>query len=181
MAIAGGAMLTLLVLLTCASILGRELNDLFRADLLADTALATWLIDGVGLGAIDGDFELLEAGMAFTIFAFLPLAQFSQGHANVDIFAERLPDGFNRWFAVVIEMVFAAVLVLIAVQLWGGMMSKLNSGQVTLRLQFPVWWGYALAVVPAILAAIVSVYTVWARIAEARTGRTILQDGGAGH
>lgn len=181
MALAGGAMLLLLVGLTCASIAGRELNELFQSDLLGGTAFARWLVDEVGLGAINGDFELLEAGMAFTIFAFLPLTQITLGHANVDLFADLLPARVNRWLLFVIEILFAAVLILIAVQLWGGMESKLSSGQTTLRLQFPVWWGYALAVVPAILSAIVACYCVWARLVEARTGVPVLQDGGAEH
>ena len=156
MALAGGAMLTALVLLTCASILGREVNEVLQWDALRDTGPARWLLHEVGIGAINGDFELLESGMAFAIFAFLPLAQITAGHAVVDVFADFLPRGVNRVLSVVIEAVFAAVLVLIAVQLWSGMVSKLDSGQTTLRLQFPVWWAYALAVVPAILAAVVA-------------------------
>jgi uncharacterized membrane protein YidH (DUF202 family) len=173
MAMAGGLMLSALVLLTCASILGRELNDLLQP--VRHVALAGWLLDGLGVGAIDGDFELLEAGMAFTVFAFLPLTQITLGHASVDVFAAMLPRAFNRWLLLAIEIAFALVLILIAVQLWSGMMSKMGSGQTTLRLQFPVWWGYALAVVPAILAAAVGVWCAAARGIEALTGRTILE------
>lgn len=181
MAVAGGAMLAALVLLTCASILGREANELLQSDLLGATAVARWLIGEVGVGAIDGDFELLEAGMAFTIFAFLPLTQITAGHAVVDLVADRLPDGPRRWLLALIEIVFAAVLVLIAVQLWSGMLSKLASGQTTLRLQFPVWWGYALAVVPGVLAAVVGVWCAVVRLHEARTGATLIEAGGAEH
>jgi hypothetical protein len=172
MAMAGGLMLSALVLLTCASILGRELNELLQP--FRDGALAGWLLDGVGVGAIDGDFELLEAGMAFTVFAFLPLTQITLGHASVDVFADMLPPGVNRWLSAAIEVVFALVLILVAVQLWSGMLSKAGSGQTTLRLQFPVWWSYALAAVPAVLSAVVAVWCAVARGIEAATGRTIL-------
>lgn len=181
MALAGGAMLLALVLLTCLSILGRELNEVLQSDLLGGTAAARWLVRDVGVGAIAGDFELLEAGMAFTIFAFLPLTQITAGHAVVDLFADRLPEGARRWLMALIEAVFAAVLILIAAQLWSGMVSKLASGQVTLRLQFPVWWAYALAVAPAILAAIVGVWCALMRIHEARTGANVLEAAGAEH
>ena len=180
MALAGGAMLTLLVLMTCASILGRELNELLRADAVSGWTVADWLIDAAGVGAIDGDFELLEAGMAFTVFAFLPWTQVTRGHASVDVLAARLPRAFSRWMAVLAEIAFAAVLILIAVQLWEGMASKRASGQVSLRLQFPVWWGYALAMVPAAAAALVGAYCAWARLVELRTGRTILAEGDEG-
>jgi TRAP-type C4-dicarboxylate transport system permease small subunit len=119
--------------------------------------------------------------MAFTIFAFLPLTQITAGHAVVDVFADRLPEGPRRWLMAGIEVVFAAVLILIAVQLWSGMVSKLGSGQVTLRLQFPVWWAYALAMVPAALAAVVGVWCALMRIREAWTGVAFLEGGGAEH
>ena len=171
MAWAGGLMLSALVLLTCLSILGRELNELLQGAALPG---ATFLLDTVGVGAIDGDFELLEAGMAFTVFAFLPLAQLTGAHATVDVFADRLPPRADRWARAVIEAVFAAVLILIAVQLWGGLESKLRSGQTTLRLQFPVWWSYALAMAPAALAAATAAYVAALRAAEAATGRRLL-------
>ncbi|KIT14988.1 TRAP transporter small permease [Jannaschia aquimarina] len=181
MALAGGAMLLLLILMTCVSILGRELNEILQADGLRSSAIGRWLLDELGVGAIDGDFELLEAGMAFTIFAFLPLTQITLGHASVDVFADRLPPAWNRWFAVVIEVVFAAVLILIAWQLFLGMLSKLNSGQTTMRLEFPVWWSYLLAVPPAFQAATTAIWCAWARLVEARTGRIILTEAEGGH
>ena len=115
--------------------------------------------------------------MAFAIFAFLPWTQATAGHAAVDVLADRLPDRANRWIAAATEVVFAAILVLIAVQLWGGMESKWRSGQTTLRLQFPVWWSYALAAVPAVLAAAVATWCAVLRLHEARTGRAVLRPG----
>lgn len=180
MAWLGGAMLTALVLLTCASILGRELNELLQP--VRDTALGGWLLDEFGLSAINGDFELLEAGMAFAIFAFLPLTQLTAGHASVDLFANLLPRGVDRLLRVVIEIVFAAVLVLIAVQLWDGMSSKMRSGETTLRLQFPVWWSYALAMSACAIAAAVGVYAAGVRVVEYATGRVIMPtEGEADH
>lgn len=179
MALAGGAMLLGLVLLTCASILGRELNEALQG--LRGAAPADWLLDGVGIGSIAGDFELLEAGMAFTIFAFLPWTQITVGHAAVDVFADALPAAVNRWIAAATEVAFAAVLVLIAVQLWAGMETKAASGQTTIRLQFPVWWAYALAVAPALLAAAVGLWCAVLRVSEAVTGHVRLHGEGAEH
>ena len=182
MALAGGAMLGALILLTCASIAGREVNELLQSDLVGGAGWARWLLDTFGIGAIDGDFELLEAGMAFAIFAFLPWTQITVGHAAVDVFADALPARVNRVIAALTEAVFAGVLILIAVQLWGGMETKLNAGQTTIRLQFPVWWSYALAMVPAALAAIVGVWCAGLRIAALFAGRDgPLAGGGAEH
>ena len=92
MAILGGIVLTLLVVLTCVSVLGRGLNTLGHCGLLegARRRSRAWLI-GTGVGPVAGDFELVEAGIAFAIFAFLPGRQLHGGHATVDVFTDRLP------------------------------------------------------------------------------------------
>ena len=171
----GGLMLAALVVMTCLSVLGRwangHLHDMVAAGLMP--GLAQWLLD-LGIGVIRGDFELVEAGIAFSIFAFLPYCQMTGGHAAVDIFTARLPARADRMLRAVTEAVFAAVLVLIAVQLGAGMVSKLQTGQTTFLLQFPLWWAYALSLSAASVAAMVAVYMACARMAEAWTGRALL-------
>lgn len=177
-ALAGGLVLSFLILMTCASIAGRLINSILHSDAvqaiapgLAATLLAT------GVGPINGDFELVEAGMAFAIFAFLPLCQLHAGHAKVDIFTQTLSDQVNRLLRAGIEVVFAGVMVLIAVQLYGGMMSKMRSGQTSFLIEFPVWWGYAASLSAATVAALVAVYVAGMRVAEAVQGRTLLTGG----
>lgn len=178
MAILGGFVLGLLILLTCASIVGREFNAFLNGDLmqgvapaLADAILAT------GIGPINGDFELVEAGIAFSIFAFIPLTQVTAGHATVDIFTAHFPEAVNRWLRAVIEIAFAAVLVLIAVQLFQGMLSKKQYGETSFLLQFPVWWAFAASFFGAAVAAICGVYMAVVRAAEAVAGRVIVPEG----
>lgn len=178
MAVAGGLVLTVLILLTCASILGRELNAVLNGDAvqaampsLAEAVLAT------GIGPINGDFELVEAGIAFAIFAFIPLTQITAGHATVDIFTARLPDGANRWLRALVDILFAGILVLIAVQLFHGMESKRQYGETTFLLQFPIWWAYAASLFGAVMAALCGVYVALVRVIEAARGRAILPDG----
>lgn len=175
MAYLGGVMLTFLIILTTISIVGRSLNGVLHADAVVSLMpdLARWLID-IGVGPINGDFELIEAGVAFSIFAFLPLCQITGGHASVDIFTSRLSSRANRFLQMLIDVLFAAVLVLIAVQLFSGMQSKLRSGQTSLLLEFPVWWGYAICMFGAVTSAFVSVYIAVLRIASAATGQDYL-------
>ena len=171
----GGGVLAVLIVLTCLSVLGRSLNGILHSDWVEAMApsLANWLL-GLGIGPINGDFELVEAGMAFAIFAFLPICQLHGAHAKVDIFTSALPARFNRWLIAVIDLVFALVLLLIAVQLFQGMESKRSSGQTTFLLEFPIWWAYGLSLLGAIVAAGVAVYVALMRIAEIATGRAIL-------
>ncbi len=182
-AILGGLVLSALIVLTCLSIVGRLVNSLLHGSFAQALApdLASMLLEW-GVGPINGDFELVEAGMAFTIFAFLPLCQLNGAHASVDIFTARLPLRVNSVLRMVIEIIFAAVLILIAVQLFAGMDSKRGSGQTTFLLQYPLWWGYALSIPGAFAAALVSVHVAVSRLIEVITGRQILSgEQEAGH
>lgn len=182
MAILGGIVLTALIILVCVSVLGRTLNGfLHSAPVVAVLGdFAKTLLDA-GVGPILGDFELVEAGVAFAIFAFIPFCQITGGHATVDIFTSMLPLKANRLLQMVIDIVFAGVLILIALQLYEGMLSKMQYRETTFLLQFPVWWSYAASLVAAVVSAIVSVYIAIIRMGEFFGNRTILSIGGADH
>ena len=177
MAILGGLVLSFLIVLTCVSIAGRLLNGFFHGDVMTSIApgFSQWAID-IGIGPITGDFELVEAGVAFAIFAFIPLCQITAGHASVDIFANMMGERVNRFLRMVIEVVFAAVLILIAWRLYDGMLSKMSYGETSFLLQFPVWWAYAASLVGAVVSAIVGVYVACIRVAEFLTGRMMLSE-----
>jgi len=192
MAIIGGFVLSSLVAMVVLSIIGRELNSLLHNDFFQNYAkgFADWLLGvqlpglwgSIKLGPVNGDYELVEAGIAFAIFSFLPLAQITGAHASVDIFTSWLPDRADRVLTTVIDIVFAVVLVIIALQLWEGTQDKFNRGQTTFLLQVPIWWGYAASLIGAALAAVVSIYLALARIAELLLGRRIAPTGeGAEH
>lgn len=174
-AILGGVVLAFLILMTCLSIVGRSVNTLLHSDLVQSVApgLASLILSS-GIGPINGDFELVEAGMAFAIFAFLPLCQINGAHASVDIFTSKLSMKANRGLRMVIEIVFSSILVLIAWQLYEGMLSKQNSGQTTFLLEFPIWWAYAVSLVAAVVASVVSVYVAAMRAIESITGNRVL-------
>lgn len=178
MAVAGGLVLSALIVLTCLSIAGRLLNGAFHSNLMRDIApgLSRWMIEH-GIGPINGDFELVEAGVAFAIFAFLPLCQITAGHASVDVLTNLFSARVNRVLRMLTEMLFAAVLVLIAWKLFDGMMSKKEHGETSFLLQFPLWWAYAASLVGAVAAAVVGVYMAGVRISECLTGRIQIWDG----
>ena len=178
MAAAGGFVLTLLIFLTCLSISGRLLNGFFHGDMMNNLApgFAEWMI-AIGVGPINGDFELVEAGVAFAIFSFLPLCQITSGHASVDILLDTFPKRLNSFLRMVTEIVFAAVLVLIAWRLEAGLASKLSNGETSFLLQFPIWWAYAASFVAAVVAAIVGLYMGAVRTIEFLTGRVLIGDG----
>lgn len=179
MAYLGGIVLSALILLICVSIAGRTINALAHSDFANGLApgFAEWLLS-TGVGPINGDFELVEAGIAFAIFSFLPLAQFTGAHAAVDIFTNFLSVRVNRVLRAGIEVLFAVFLVIIAYQLFLGTETKLRTGTTTFLLQFPLWWSYAFSLVPAATAAVVAVFMAYIRIVESLTGTVLVVDEG---
>lgn len=178
-ALLGGAALASMILIVCLSIIGRTGASIMHSDLLQTYAsgFATWSLEA-GLGPVNGDYEIVEALMAFAIFAFIPLTQVTSGHATVDIVTNAFPAVVQRWLGAVIEVVFAIMLVVIAYKLYDGTLSKQRSGTTTFLLQFPLWWSYAGALVGAAIAAIVGVYMGLVRIVEAITNTVIVEAGG---
>ncbi|WP_242649740.1 TRAP transporter small permease [Yoonia litorea] len=165
MALLGGIVLCALVLMVCVSVAGRELADASHGGWLG--GVGDWLL-GLGVGPILGDFELVEAGMAFTIFAFLPLTQLSGAHAKVDVFTSGMRPGLNRALGTFWSLVMAVIIVLITWRLYAGLQDKLRYGETTYLIQFPIWWAYAASLFAAIVAAVVSLYCAAMRLTGQR-------------
>ncbi|MBF9035712.1 TRAP transporter small permease subunit [Rhodobacterales bacterium HKCCE2091] len=175
MALLGGALLTAAILVTVVSIVGRALDSLFHADWLEAVApgFADWLI-ALGIGPINGDFELVKYAMAFAIFSFIPLCQITGGHASVDVFTSMMSVRANRVLRLFADVLFAIALVVIATQLYGGFEAKLRSGQTSFLLEMPDWWGYVICIPGAVLSAVIGIYLAAERFRELFTGRDIL-------
>ncbi|WP_299963186.1 TRAP transporter small permease [uncultured Roseobacter sp.] len=141
-AVIGGLVLLALVLLTTVSTLGREL----------------------GPGEINGNYEILEAGVAFAIFSFFPVCQLYGAHATVDIFTSALPPRFNRAIVAFWEVVLTAALILISWRLYEGMQRYIGNGETTFFLQFPVWWSYAASFAASVVTCVVGLYCAAVRV-----------------
>jgi TRAP-type C4-dicarboxylate transport system permease small subunit len=127
-ALAGGALLLLLVLLTCASVIGRALFGM----------------------PVPGDFELVERGTAVAVFFCFPWCQWKGGHVAVDILAARL----GRRVADALSRIGAAGFALLAIFLmWrlaaGGMQTLAYNDQ-SMVLGVPDWILYV-AIWPILL------------------------------
>ncbi len=157
MALAGGVLLVALAVMSAASITGRAFTRM-------------------GLGPVPGDFELVEAGCAVAVFAFLPWCQFRQGHVTVDMFAPYLPARLWAYLAVAGNIAMSIIAVILTWQLWLGFRDKLAYGETSMILQMPIWWGYAAGVVGAVVFTITCFYTVWRSLNEAIAGKVTVSE-----
>lgn len=174
MALFGGFILICVIIMTCLSVTGRELNAFGHSAFLKDYLSP---IAGLfqSLGPIVGDFELVEAGVALAVTSFLPWCQLNRAHAVVELFTSALPDIANQLLTFIWEILFAIILAVIAWRLIIGTSDKLRFNETTFMLQFPVWWGYAACSVAAVIAFLVAVYSVWQQAGELRSSRSAKQ------
>lgn len=182
MALIGGVVLVALIVLTCVSIAGRSVSTMGYSHFARESL--QWFTDFVqssGIGPVPGDFELLEAGVAFAVFAFLPWCQVTRGHAVVDLFAAFLPQRFNRGIDLLTETLMAIVVSVIAWRHLVATGEKMRYGETTFILQFPVWWSWALSGLAAVVAAIVAIWMVSVRMRELRGGVVHHGSGGVVH
>lgn len=173
MAVLGGVVLLAVVVMTCFSIIGREMHEFAKSDYL--TAIAPAAADWIG--AVPGDYELASAGVGFAIFAFLPACQLYRGHATVELFTSALPRGGQRAIAAFWEVVLTAAILLITWRLGVGLSDKISNGETTFFLRFPIWWSYAASFSAAVAASLVALYCAVERVTEAVTGRDAPSEG----
>ncbi|WP_422371677.1 TRAP transporter small permease [Hoeflea sp.] len=152
LAILGGLALIAVMLSTVASVTGRALIPL-------------------GLSPIRGDFELVELGTGFAVFAFLPWVQINRQHASVEILTMHLSARNNRLIDLVADILMAMIAVLLAWKHWQGTLDKLAYGETTFIIQYPVWWAYASGLVGAIGFVIISLWCVFLSLRALLSGR----------
>lgn len=155
----GGVMLAAVAVMTVVSIIGRALT-------------------GFGFGPIKGDFEMVEAGVAIAVFAFLPWCQLKRGHVTVDVFIARLPLRLQAALGFVGDTLLTLAGFVILWRLWLGFGEKFPYGpeslrsvlgmgskpffpQTTYELELEIWIPYGLSLVGALVFFLVGLYTMW--------------------
>lgn len=138
MALAGGAMLSALTLMSVASIGGRMIER-----------------------PIQGDFELVQLGCAVAIAFFLPYCQLSRGNIIVDFFTVRAARRTRRLLDALGAVLLAAVVALVAWRTGAGAAAIKASGEVSMIMGVPVWYAYALMTPAFALTALAGLYTAW--------------------
>lgn len=142
-ALIGGAVLVALIAMTCTSIAGRAAGPL------------------AGTGPVPGDFELIELGTAFVVFAFLPLAHLRGAHAVVDLATAHLPDRFRMGLTAFWDAALTLALALILWRLVLGTEERLSYHDQSYLLRIPLWWAYAACIPPAAIAVVTGTFVTW--------------------
>ena len=135
-AILAGLLMTVITLMTCVSLIGRN------------TTGAT----------LAGDFELTGVAAGAAIALFMPWCQLRRGNIIVDFFtakaSERTNAALDRLGALLLGLVFA----LLAWRTTLGGLNAYSSQSGTMMLGFPDWVVYAAMVPPFILTTVIALY-----------------------
>jgi TRAP-type C4-dicarboxylate transport system permease small subunit len=137
-ALIGGAVLSALVLMSVASIVGRMTGR-----------------------PIQGDFELVQFGCAVAIAFFLPYCQFSQGNIIVDFFTLRASQRTRSALDALGAMLLAAVMALVAWRTGAGAVEMKAGGETSMLMGVPLWYAYALMTPAFALTALAGLHTAW--------------------
>lgn len=120
-ALCAGALVALMVVISCGSIIGRET---------------------VGR-TLTGDFELVGLATGAAVGLFMPLCQFHRGNIVVDVFTAKAPPAFNEALERIGAMLLALCCALLSWRAALGGWSSFQSGSTTMLLAVPEWYAYA--------------------------------------
>ncbi len=125
------------------------------AGLVTTSVLMRWL----GGEGVNGDFELVQTGLALAVFAFLPLCQAHRGNVMVDTFTLRLPLRLQAAIDALWDVLYAAFAAFIAWRLAIGAMEARSSGTTSMVLSLPIHYAIGACAAMAAFLAIICVLT----------------------
>ncbi|MEY2685635.1 MAG: hypothetical protein RJA09_2780 [Pseudomonadota bacterium] len=126
-AVLAGVLMTLITLVTCASLIGRNT---------------------IGVTLL-GDYELTAVTAGAAVALFLPWCQVRRGNIIVDFFTARAPAKVNAGLDRLAALLLAAVMFMLAWRTTVGGLNAHASQTTTMMLGFPEWVVYAV-MVPAL-------------------------------
>ena len=138
LALAGGAILAALTLMSVVSIGGR-----------------------IAGRPIQGDFELVQIGCAVAIALFLPYGQFRRVNIIVDFFTARASTRTQRTLDSIGSLLLATVMGLVAWRTGAGAIAMQAGGETSMIMSVPLWYGYAVMAPAFGLASAAGLYTAW--------------------
>lgn len=136
LAVVGGLLLTLLMVVVVVSVAGRMLLQF-------------------GLGPVPGDYELVEMGTAVVVFFFLPWCYLRNGHAMVDLFYMYFPRPLQRGVTVLSDVLMLLTWIVLTWRLGIAAGEKYAEHETTFILQWPLWIGYAVGFFGAVTGCFV--------------------------
>jgi TRAP-type C4-dicarboxylate transport system permease small subunit len=133
-AVLGGVLLTVITLITCISLIGRNTIGLTLA----------------------GDFELTGVVAGAAIALFMPWCQARRGNIIVDFFTSKMSHRTNRQLDRMGAFILGLVMILMAWRTSIGGLNAFSNGSGSQILGFPDWIVFSFIVPPLLLTAVIA-------------------------
>ena len=138
-AVLAGVLLTVITLMTCVSLIGRNTTG--------------W--------TLVGDFELSGSAAGAAIALFMPWCQVRRGNIMVDFFTARASAATRAQLDRFGALLLALVMALMTWRTGVGGLNAWNSQSGSMMLGFPEWIVYACMVPPLLLTALIAALQAW--------------------
>jgi TRAP-type C4-dicarboxylate transport system permease small subunit len=133
-AVLAGLILTIITLMTCASLIGRNTIG--------------W--------TVQGDFELTGVAAGAAVALFMPLCQFKRGNIIVDFFTSKASDATNDKLDRFGALLVALMMALLAWRSVVGGLNAFSTQSTTMMMGFPEWIVYIFIVPALALTAVIA-------------------------
>jgi TRAP-type C4-dicarboxylate transport system permease small subunit len=131
---------------------------------LAGLVTASVVMRWAGGEGVNGDFELVQMGLALAVFAFLPLCQAHRGNVMVDTFTTRLPARVQAAIDALWDLAYAGFAAFVAWRLSVGAAEALTSHTTSMVLALPIHYAIAACSAMAAFLALICVLTALRRL-----------------
>lgn len=141
LALLGGGFLLLSTALVSISVLGRVLNNT----------------------SINGDFELVEIGVALAIFSFLPWTMLNKGNIIIQLFTDNINHKVKSILDDLAQLVFCGILFAFAFYALLGAYDAYRYNETSQILAVPIWIGLSYGALTFALASVVCLYKLFVK------------------
>lgn len=138
LALFGGVLLIAAIILTLASVAGRYLLH----------------------APVPGDYELVEIICGIAVFLFFPFTHALGSNLKAEFFTSGVSVKHQRMLDVAHDIVFAIIGALLTWRMTHALEEKIASGETSILVGVPLWWGYAIGVCSLALLTLVCVLRV---------------------
>lgn len=144
LALAGAVLLLVMAGVTTISVLGRKL----------------------AASPVPGDYELMAIALAVAVFWFLPYGQSRRGHVRLEVATQGLPPGLRGGLDRLADLMVAGIAFLLMWRMAAGALDWAASGESSMILGLPRWWGVAAALPGLALWGLVALIQALGRPAD---------------
>jgi TRAP-type C4-dicarboxylate transport system permease small subunit len=118
---------------------------------------------------VPGDFEVVEVGVAVSVFMFLPYCQLTGANVTADIFTAWAGPRLLAMLAFIASVVALIVAVLLLWRMSNGLIDYRQYREVTTIYQFPIWYAFIPILISLALLVVACVITLLHAMRGVRT------------